>query len=261
MEADQARADRRQTQRGAQGGGGGAPLAERRQRAVAAFQARYRVSAEEAEAAVPQSRRALEAYERSAATARVLTEESRIRAGASEGQRAQRDDAAHRVPGWVRLPNAPRLSDTELRQARDSVGTLNELRVNAAELRQIAQQVTAMEQAGASAGVLGPKMARARELHESVSNALRTIGGYGVPAASELARMDRLAPQLQTAQGLVNAAELYRALPEVMGRNAANRLRALGYVEPSARVRVRRDGQLGTVSAQNVTASDEVINE
>lgn len=137
------------------------------------------------------------------------------------------------IPGLVRSPNAPRLSQREAADARDAWVTFRNLSASALQLQRLADRIRAREAAAgrgiAGVRLVGPDLQLANQLQEQVSNALRNIGGYGVPNGTELERMERLAPRLDTLDGLLNAAGAYQALRRVMFQNTRTRLNALGY--------------------------------
>jgi hypothetical protein len=99
-------------------------------------------------------------------------------------------------------------------------------------MQQLSQEMTLADFVGARAGVVSERMAEARQLQETISNAMRNIGNYGVPQAAELERMRTFAPELESRDGFLNAARLYGQLRRELGKSAATRLRGLGYVRP-----------------------------
>jgi hypothetical protein len=268
MEADQARADRRQAQRGAHGGGGGAAVAERRAQLVAATRARYpEMTAEEVEAMVPRSRRNLERYELATATARLTTQEAALRGEATaERQMATRaavDDAESEIPGYVRTPGAPRgLSAATIERLRGKTALLDSAQSLVRRLDQLRAQISPADIAQARAGgALSPALSEALAINRQMQGVFRKMQEFGVPTGDEFARVEAALPSANTVQGFLNAQEAYPAFLRVMVTDTNSELSARGYVPRSARVRVRRGGQVGTVSARNLRPDDEVVRE
>lgn len=194
----------------------------------------------------------------------TIRSESVAVAGTDVRNDSQRTRAAEQseVPGWSRRADAPEISVAERSKLRDANSTMNELTPSLRRLAQIHAQVDAAQRAGARADVLSPLMARARIEHENVITALRNIGNYGVPQAAELARMESIAPRLESAAGFLSAGNIYPALEQALTGRLAERMRSYGYERGGAagggttgRTRMRfPDGSVHWVSDANRAA-------
>lgn len=181
-----------------------------------------------------------------------------VRPDVREGVQQSRDAAQHVIPGWDRDPGAPVLGQSSRDNLLQANAEARRVRGFSQQLAQLATEITAAQRAGAAAGVLNAKMARARAIHEQLTNALRVIGNYGVPQAAELARMERLAPRLDSVEGWLSAVPIYREMPaaidggltEYMGGYGYRRARAGGGGGRQARpgmIRIRlSDGTTGS---------------
>jgi hypothetical protein len=137
---------------------------------------------------------------------------------------------SHRIGGWTRSPDAPRLGQAERTEARSLAGAIAELSQNTREMERLAREVSAGETAAARANLYSERAARAQALHESITVRLRQIGHYGVPQNAEMERMAALAPPIASAQTLVGTApNHYRAIRGVAQQGAAHQMRAWGY--------------------------------
>jgi phage host-nuclease inhibitor protein Gam len=154
---------------------------------------------------------------------------------AGRHEQATVTDEQHQVPGWSRLPNAPRLESAERQHARSIPGSLANVEAFTRQMEALQREMSSLEAAGAQAHILSERAARARALHEQLTVELRTIGNYGVPQAAELERMERLAPAVGSREWYSGtAANAYSAMRSVMRQNATNRMRYLGYVRSEA---------------------------
>ena len=180
--------------------------------------------------------------------------------GAREGTNVAREQRAaseaedrSQIAGWHRSEGAPRIEPSEAVKLRDAVAKTAEIRRLSETLARIHSQVSAAQRAGARADVLSPLMSSAAQNHELLISALREMGNYGVPQAAELARMERLAPRLESMAGWLSAGNIYAALPNTVSNGLATRLESYGYERGAApaagasngdtvRVRRRRGG-------------------
>ncbi len=194
----------------------------------------------------------------------VRTEGTATAGGATRNEMAsRRSETQSQIAGWRRRADAPEITGVEQRQLRDSVATMEALRRPLRRLAQIHAQVDAAQRAGARADVLGPLMADARIAHEQAITALRNIGNYGVPQAAELARMESIAPRLESAAGFLSAGNVYPALERALSSQVEDRLASYGYERDTGggggqpgTVRMRaRDGRVYPVRPDQVAAA------
>jgi hypothetical protein len=144
-------------------------------------------------------------------------------------ERHEEGDHELGTPEW-RWNGTTRLSSSDISKARELVAMYENVSRAARRMQQLSQEMTLADFVGARAGVVSERMAEARQLQETISNAMRDIGHYGVPQKSELERMRTFAPELESKDGFLNAARLYGQLRRVLGQAASTRLRSLGYV-------------------------------
>lgn len=155
-------------------------------------------------------------------------------ASATAGARAgvADDDPEYRMYGYERRTgdaDTPELDRTQIRTIRERVRSMEVIESLTNELERLTGEISAAEQAGAAIGQLSDQVADAQQLHEQVINALRDIGNYGVPTGNELQRMEALAPQLTSLQGIRNARTQYRALRGGMRRRTDAQMMVDGY--------------------------------
>lgn len=148
------------------------------------------------------------------------------------------------VPGYG-ATDVP-LTPPEQRAMREANAATNNLEQAAARMVEISKEASAAEKIGSRAK-LTELTAEARQQQERISIALRNIGNYGVPQATELARMERLAPQLQTWDGLINAGRLYGALGKTQRQLLETKLKSYGYDVKGAKERKERANRMVTV--------------
>lgn len=139
-------------------------------------------------------------------------------------------DAEHRVSGWDRDANAPRLSQSERTDARGAAAQWNTLDSYIRRMTALQRQIPAYQALGSSGtGKVNGAIAEAHQIQEQISSLLREIGRYGVPNGTELQRMEALAPRVDTVDGLMNAAEKYRALHRTLWTQISSRMAQFGY--------------------------------
>lgn len=233
IEAQQRLADLRARAHG-RGGGGGAGLSvdEQREAVVADLQQRLGLSRAEAEARV----RGLRSQEmRQLAMTALRTDIATAGAGRrAEGRaaaRTEQGEAEHRVPGWTRGANAPALGPAERSNVRNAAAEERRVRALSQRMERLAAEIPTIERASPA---LSERMAEARATHEQVISALRVMGNYGAPVESELARMEQLAPRLNSVDGVLSAVAVYRTLPRSVATGLDAWMGGMGYAREAA---------------------------
>jgi hypothetical protein len=140
-----------------------------------------------------------------------------------QGDVAQSQSA---MPGYVRVEGAPQLTSAQADEARELASTFENLSVNAQQMEALARRITAAQAAagGGAFRIASEDIAKANQLQERISAALRILSNYGVPNGDELQRIERLAPTLTTLDGWINAERMYRAMRGVLRDNTRRTL-------------------------------------
>lgn len=158
------------------------------------------------------------------------------------------------VPGWNQVVPVPMSAQTT-HMAQEESGTLASMRSQVGRLMEINQRVTAAQRAGAAVGVLTPMLGEARAIHEQLQNTLRVLGHYGVPSENELARMERLAPSLESVQGFINAVPAYQGILATQTRNThAHMLNSYGLEPAQGGIDAQRRRPAGAAPAPGAQA-------
>jgi hypothetical protein len=211
---------------GGGGGGGGAPFTDRRAQFIDQIAQQTGRNRAELEVLVPSNPHQFDMFARSYAADSLIRDPN---TDATTGVHADQVERQHRVPGWSRSADAPQLSQAELSDVRQAAGQIRIINDLSHRMRQIAQRIRAAERVRGAIGDDSPLMAEARQTQEQLSNALRTAGNYGVPNGTELERMERLAPRLDTVRGFLGAENQYEALNRTMWNATKSRLSEYGY--------------------------------
>lgn len=151
-----------------------------------------------------------------------------------QGRTAGRD-AGTQVPGWQFNDRGdPGLTAPEVRTIRNANAQARVLQGRIRNMLGLVNEVNSLQAAGARASVVSAAMGRARAEHEQIINALREVGNYGVPQEAELARMEALAPRLDSVEGLLSARNVYRGLGSSMSGRMDDYMSAYNLVRDRA---------------------------
>jgi hypothetical protein len=148
---------------------------------------------------------------------RDLPQRERVRIIASLGtptarqrtQGGEGEPASDWTPRGWRDVDGRDLGEPERRSIRNAAAESSRLSGQLRRMQELAREVSASSRIAGRAGMVNDLLAEARSVHENVINGLRAAGNYGVPTGTEMERMERLAPALESASAFVNSGSQY----------------------------------------------------
>lgn len=204
----------------------------------------------------PRTRRQLQAQVSSAAL-------SRDRQAAAAGQRQDRTDREHAIPGWDRAPDAPQLSPQERRSLRDMSSADAAFNRATRELERDLGEVTVAERAAAVMGLGGERTRRIQANLTLMRTQIGQINRLGVSLGARES-LEHEVPDLTARTTVDSLLSNIRALRHAKHNYVLDTMRSNGY-RPASRsegqgggqtVRVRApDGRIFRMPADRVEAA------
>lgn len=147
-----------------------------------------------------------------------------------EIDQAMKDEPAkYRIPGWVRTPDAPELSQDEIKNVRTASAGWEELKAQVTAMKDLDAKITIWQRGKSFLGWQDVATAEAIQINNDMLTALRKIANLGVPSEAEMQMVQALAPQLNDVNGLLNASAMYEGILRSKRRGIKSEMRQRGY--------------------------------